>query len=1273
MGKETAGVSNGKTAPASLLYSANPAKYTIGQTITDNLLTSSNGFSRAEITPSTLPEGLVFDGISGTISGTPTTITDQTTYRVKVYNGYGSSYIDLDLSVGDVPPTLTYSGSNPVSVNRGDSVTITPTLGGGAIIGCMVEPALPASLSLNMITCEITGTANVGHERSTFTVYALNSGGAASYSVDIEVIDFAPAISYPVGVQTVIRGATMTAIVPTSTGGGVTSCSVLPALPAGIALFSNCTLSGTPTAVSGSTAYTVTATNNNTSTTAGITLKVDDVLPNISYVGGPYIYQVDSAVSILTPTNAGGVIDHCTSTPALPSGLQLSDQCVISGTPTSPAAEALYTIDATNTKPGSGSTSISIQVNDRPPIIAFVGGPYTFKNGTAIPANLKPIQMGGAITSCSSNPALPAGISLGATDCMLSGTPVAASSLTNYVITASNTGGSSSSTIGIKVDDIKPVISYAGNPFSYQKNVVITPLTVTNSGGAIASCVSVPALPPGLTLSSACMISGMPTGIVAATNYDITATNTAGSSTATINITVNDMAPAITYAGSPYQFPVGVAISTIVPTNTGGVITNCVGALPAGLNLNATTCAISGTPLAAIGASDYNITASNLGGNSPTQVNIMVYDAPVVSYALGSYTFTKGVLIGSVTPNTAGGGPIASCSISPALPAGLSFSNGCVISGTPTVVSAAQSYAINATNLAGSTQVSLTLDVKDVVPTLSYVGSPFTYTKDIAIANLTPTLGGGAVVSCEIDPPLPNGLSLSSQCVISGTPSVTSNATPYTVTAINSGGSVNANITISVGTKPVISFAGGNHVYWVGDAMSALNVTHSGGAISNCVDLSGLPAGMAVDPATCAITGTPSAAVVSNTYTIRANNIHGSTDAELSVEVKTQPEIVFYSQQDLPGPINPIDSWNIWKTDARASFMTALTGSSLAGRDSVFPTFSQTGIISYVSLRNQNQQDDLSAPEAALQPWKVSNAGAKQCVPALLATEDAENLEGAPVISPDGTKIAFSSKRAVNLNPTLSYNLWVMDSNCGNLAALTGEEAAGYDSITPVFSPNSQILYFASRMKIGLNDPVPYNIWKVNVDGTGLGYLTSETVAGRNNMAPQISPDGNTMVYVSKANIGVTQAQSTNIWKMNASDGTGKSALTQSTSANLDSKQPQYTPDGTQIVFASMMDVNANPSGAFNIWKMSASGASKTALTQILANGKHSERPHVSPDGGQIVFMSKRDLTGPPGAVVDCYNIAVIDFAGTLLKEVTQNSGSCKDSLLSNHSVWYQP
>ncbi len=75
-------------------------------------------------------------------------------------------------------------------------------------------------------------------------------------------------------------GAAIAPNVPTVQGGAVTTWSVTPALPAGLALSSTTgAISGTPTAEAGATVHTVTASNAAGQTTAAVTITVGAALP----------------------------------------------------------------------------------------------------------------------------------------------------------------------------------------------------------------------------------------------------------------------------------------------------------------------------------------------------------------------------------------------------------------------------------------------------------------------------------------------------------------------------------------------------------------------------------------------------------------------------------------------------------------------------------------------------------------------------------------------------------------------------------------------------------------------------------------------------------------------------------------------------------------------------------------------------------------------------------------------------------------------------------
>jgi len=83
---------------------------------------------------------------------------------------------------------------------------------------------------------------------------------------------------------------------------------------------------------------------------------------------------------------------------------------------------------------------------------------------------------------------------------------------------------------------LPPNISYSPSAYTFTMGTAVTPFTPANSGG-IASFTAT--LPTGLTINpSTGTISGTPPGGSPPTNYTITAINTAGSSSATINIGV---------------------------------------------------------------------------------------------------------------------------------------------------------------------------------------------------------------------------------------------------------------------------------------------------------------------------------------------------------------------------------------------------------------------------------------------------------------------------------------------------------------------------------------------------------------------------------------------------------------------------------------------------------------------------------------------------------------------------------------------------------------
>ncbi|OFZ55220.1 MAG: hypothetical protein A2428_17225 [Bdellovibrionales bacterium RIFOXYC1_FULL_54_43] len=87
--------------------------------------------------------------------------------------------------------------------------------------------------------------------------------------------------------------------------------------------------------------------------------------PLIGYNPSSYIFVVGSNFDSVVPANSGGAINSCTSSPALPAGIQLSRGCVLSGAPSIIAGALTYTITASNSV-GASSAQISIRVVPTP-------------------------------------------------------------------------------------------------------------------------------------------------------------------------------------------------------------------------------------------------------------------------------------------------------------------------------------------------------------------------------------------------------------------------------------------------------------------------------------------------------------------------------------------------------------------------------------------------------------------------------------------------------------------------------------------------------------------------------------------------------------------------------------------------------------------------------------------------------------------------------------------------------------------------------------------
>ena len=255
-----------------------------------------------------------------------------------------------------------------------------------------------------------------------------------------------------------------------------------------------------------------------------------------------------------------------------------------------------------------------------------------------------------------------------------------------------------SATTTVTVVQATPVISSAGTataqvgqPFTYQITGINHPVTFTASG-----------LPSGLTVDTTTgAITGTPTA-PGTSNATISATNAGGTGISTLAITVLPATPVITSATAANAQSGAAFTYQITATNTPTGFT--ASGLPAGLSVDATTGAITGTPSAS-GASTVTITATSTGGTGSATLALTVDPAlPVVTSAT---TLTGQVGVAITYQITASNDPTAYSATD--LPAGLTFSNG-VVSGTPTTAGTVV-MTVTATNISGTATATITVTI----------------------------------------------------------------------------------------------------------------------------------------------------------------------------------------------------------------------------------------------------------------------------------------------------------------------------------------------------------------------------------------------------------------------------------------------------------------------------------------------------------------------------------------------------------------------------------
>lgn len=187
--------------------------------------------------------------------------------------------------------------------------------------------------------------------------------------------------------------------------------------------------------------------------------------------------------------------------------------------------------------------------------------------------------------------------------------------------------------------------------------------------------------------------------------------------------------------------------------------------------------------------------------------------------------------------------------------------------------------------------------------------------------------------------------------------------------------------------------------------------------------------------------------------------------------------------------------------------------------------------------------------------------------------------------SPDGTKIVLQSNRDGSPEGWDGYDVYVMDADGSNIRRLTREP--GFDA-APAWSPDgSRIAFMSSR-----DDKSRSEIYVMTVDGSKAWRLTHDKRAAAR---PAWSPDGERIAFMSTRSNRkqAYDGDELEIYVMDA-DGANIQRLTRRPNAD---GHPDWSPDGTKIVFTLYGDGNDGYGDEHGIYVMDADGTNVRRLT----------------------------------------------------------------------------
>ncbi|QWN01376.1 autotransporter outer membrane beta-barrel domain-containing protein [Xanthomonas sp. MLO165] len=785
--------------------------------------------------------------------------------------------ITVNITITPNQPTLSI---NNVSVNEGNAGTTNATF-----TVSLSQPAGTGGVSFDIATADGTATAGVDYVASSLTGQTIPAG---SSSATFTVLVNGDTLSEPNETFFVnVSNVTGASVGDGQGQGTIVNDDALPALSIDDVSVNEGN-SGTTTAT-----FTVSL-----SAASGQTVSVNYITADGTATAGS-----DYAARSGTLTFAPGVTAQ---------GVAIT---VNGDTAVEPNETFSVGLSGASNASIARATGTGTIVNDD---VVVVVGPASLPAATAGSAYSQTLSASGGTapyTFAITAGALPAGLSLSAGG-VLSGTPTASGGF-NFTATATDSGGSPTSgaraytlTVAVATTTF-PATSLPAGTAGQAYSSALNPAT-----GGVAPytyAVTAGALPAGITLDgSSGALTGTP-GSVGSFSFSVTATDstTGTPSQATRSYTLTIAAPPIVVAPSALPAATrGTAYSQTLSASGGTApytYALASGTLPAGITL-ASNGTLSGTATVE-GSFNLTVTATDAGSFTGNQAYTLTVAGP--NLVLPASTLPAGTAgqaySAAITPATGGTAPYTYALTGGVLPAGVVVDAATgTLSGTPTVAGTFNftlTVSDSTPSPAAQASRSYTLTIAAPVVVIAPTTLPAA-TRGTAYSQTLSASGGTAPYTYAVSAgSLPAGITLASNGTLSGTATVegsfnvtvtATDANTFTATQAYALTVAGPNLALPASTLPAGT---------AGQAYSAAITPATGGTAPYSYALTGgvLPAGVVVDAATGALSGTPTVAGTFNfTLTVSDSTPSPAAQASRSYTLTIAAPVVVIAPTTLP-------------------------------------------------------------------------------------------------------------------------------------------------------------------------------------------------------------------------------------------------------------------------------------------------------------------------------------------------------------------------------------